>query len=139
MGTRNSLKISEIKVNYTKESNDNKKSDLVKLCNLPYFGMVDYFLGLNISCQIRGRKFSNLDSLLGQPLPHCPLNKQNIIYFIYKREKPTKLSGIPYFWSRSSLLMSEFENFQILTPAGNFAPAFDRKIRNFYKHGTKNR
>lgn len=62
---------------------------------------------------------------------HCPLNKQNIIYFIYKREKPTKLSGIPYFWSRSSLLMSEFENFQTLTPAGNFAPAFDRKIRNF--------
>ena len=27
--------------------------------------------------------------------------------------------------------MSEFENFQILTPAGNFAPAFDRKIGTF--------
>lgn len=96
------MKVSEIKVNYTKESNDNKKSDLVKLCNLPYLWMVDYFLGLTISCQIRGRKFSNLDSLLGQPLPHCPLNKQNIIYFIYKREKPTKLSGIPYIFGRGA-------------------------------------
>ena len=89
------------------------RDDLVKLCNLPYFGMENRHVILDVE------NFPILTTCCGNPFPIVPWSApeklltllQNIIYIATKRDKQIKPSAIPYFWMGSLLVMSGLENY----------------------------